>query len=301
MIYWLHLAGRRVARWLPLGISYRLAAAGGWAVYWCWPAKRRNAVANFRVLLGPGAPRGAAEHLARGAFGHYGRYAVDLLRLNARQIRAMERRLVVHGEEHIGAALARGKGLIFVGGHIAISDIGGAILAARGYPVHVIAETLQPPRWNALVQATRRETGMRVIPLESGTRDILRVLRRNEVLAFLVDRPTHRTGEGVPVRFFGAETRVPGGAATLALRTGASLIAACVVRTPTGYAVHVSPPLETARTSDLQADIQRLTQAVMSALEGFIRQYPDQWFMFRPMWPATVQAEASSAPALTPA
>ena len=35
-----------------------------------------------------------------------------------------------------------------------------------------------------------------------------------------------------------------------------------------------------------QADIQRLTQQAIAALEGFIRQYPDQWFMFRPMWPS---------------
>jgi phosphatidylinositol dimannoside acyltransferase len=285
MIYWLHLAGRRLAGWLPLALSYRLAATGAVGVYWLWPEKRRNAVANFRYVLGPGQPPDAAARLARATFANYGRYAVDMLRLSGWQIKDIERRLVVHGIEHVEAAMAQGRGVMFVGGHIGNSDIGAAILAGRGYPVHVIAETLRPPRWNALVQETRRLSGMQVIAVESGTRDILRVLRRNEVLAFLVDRPMHRQGDGVPVEFFGAWTRVPGGAATLALRTGAGLIAACVVRSGSGYAVHISPPLAAERSSDLQADIQRLTQAVMHALEGFIRQYPDQWFMFRPMWP----------------
>jgi KDO2-lipid IV(A) lauroyltransferase len=292
MIYWLHLAGRRVAAVLPLGVSYRVAEAGGWGVYWLWPAKRRNAVANLQRVLGADAHQ--AGRLARAAFRNYGKYLIDMMRLSGWQLRDIEQRLVVHGLEHVEAARAQGRGLIFVGGHIGNSDIGGAILAGRGYPAHVIAETLHPPRWNALVQETRRQTGMRVIAAEGGAREILRVLRRNEVLAFLVDRPTHREGSGVPVRFFGAWTRVPSGAATLALRTGASLIAACVVRAGQGYEVHISPPLQVARSGNAQADIQALTQEVMTALEGFIRQYPAQWFMFRPMWPAAAGPAAHS-------
>ena len=303
MIYWFHLAGRRVAAALPLGVGYALAAAGGWIVYWLWPAKRRHAVANVRQILGPHA----AEHagaLTRAAFRNYGKYLIDMLRLSGWQIKEIEQRLVVFGIEHLEAARAEGRGLIFVGGHIGNSDIGGALLAGRGYPAHVIAETLRPPRWNALVQETRRQAGMRVIPAEAGAREILRVLRHNEVLAFLVDRPTHSDGSGVPVRFFGAWTRVPSGAATLALRTGASLVAACVVRAERGYEVHISPPLEVERSGDLQADIRRLTQRVMAALEEFISQYPDQWFMFRPMWPQacgpdTARSRGASDPAPT--
>jgi lauroyl/myristoyl acyltransferase len=292
MIYWLHLAGRRVAAVLPLGVSYGLAEAGGWAVYWLWPAKRRNAVANLRQVLGPDAHR--AGRLARAAFRNYGKYAIDMLRLSGWQLEQIEKRLIIHGIQHVEAAQAHGRGLIVVGGHIGNSDIGGAILAGRGYPAHVIAETLKPPRWNALVQDTRRQAGMRVIPAESGAREILRVLRRNEVLAFLVDRPTHRERSGVPVRFFGAWTRVPSGAATLALRTGASIVAACVVRAGSGYEVHISPPLQVERSGNLQADIQALTQQVMTALEEFIREHPAQWFMFRPMWPTAAAAERTT-------
>ncbi len=294
MIYWLHLAGRRVAAVLPLGLSYALAEAGGWVAYWLWPAKRRHAIANVRQILGPQAA-GQAGRLARAAFRNYGKYLIDMLRLSGSQLREIEQRLVVYGIEHVEAARAQGRGLIFVGGHIGNSDIGGAILAARGYPAHVIAETLHPPRWNTLVQETRRQTGMQVIPAEAGAREILHVLRRNEVLAFLIDRPTHHEGSGVAVRFFGAWTRVPPGAATLALRTGASLIAACVVRAGRGYEVHISPPVQVERSGDLQADIQALTQRVMTALEQFIRQHPDQWFMFRPMWPEPHHRGASLA------
>jgi lauroyl/myristoyl acyltransferase len=301
MIYWLHLAGRRVAAALPLRVGYGLAGAGGWAVYWLWPAKRRNAVANLRQILGPGAA-GEAGRLARASFRNYGKYMVDMLRLSSRELAAIEQRLVLHGVENVDAARAGGRGLIVVGGHIGNSDVGAALLTRRGYAATIITETLQPPRWNALVQATRRETGLGVIDATASPRELLRVLRRNELLGILVDRPTHGDGSGVAVRFFGAWTRVPAGAATLALRTGAGLVAACVVRAGSGFEVHVSPPLQVERSGNLQTDIQALTQQVMTAMEAFIRAHPEQWFMFRPMWPPAGAADpANTQAALRPA
>src|SRR5262249_41341683 len=290
MVYWAHLVGRRAAALLPLPLSYRLAALGGSLVYGLWPEKRRHAVANMARVVGPGRPPREARRLARGAFRNYGKYLVDMMRLDGWHMKEVERHLRVYGLEHGEEALARGPRLIFVGGHLGNSALGGAILAGRGYPVPVIAEILPPPRWNALVQETRRLTGMGVIAHNASAREILGVLRRNQVLAFLIDRPTHHEGDGVPVRFFDGWTRVPSGAATLALRTRAGLIAPSVVRAGRGYGVHISPLLEVERSGDLQTDIQALTQQAGAALEGFIRQYPDQWFMFRPMWPSADSA-----------
>ncbi|HZU07796.1 MAG TPA: hypothetical protein VFB73_17665 [Chloroflexota bacterium] len=289
MIYWLHLVGRHAVRFVPRAVAYQLAAVIASVVYWLWHEKRRHAIANLARVLGPQHSLGEARRLARQVFRNYGKYLVDMLRLSGWQLKEVERHLVVFGMEHVEAALARGKGLIFVGGHLGNSDLGGALLAWWGYPVHVIAERLHPPRWNELVQETRRLAGMNVIPVDASIQEVLQVLRRNEVLACLIDLPAYRNGNGVAVRFFDAWTRVPAGAATLALRTGASVIAACVVRVGAGYEVHIRPLAPLERTGDLQLDIQRLTQQIVTALEGFIRQYPDQWFMFRPMWPARAE------------
>jgi lauroyl/myristoyl acyltransferase len=297
MIYWLHLLGRHLAQTLPLSVSYRLAALGAPLVYYAWAAKRRNAVDNVVQMLGPEKSRGEAERLARAAFQNYGRYLIDMLRLSGAETRRIERRLTILGLEHMQAAYARGKGLIFVGGHLGNSDLAVAVLASLGYPITIIAETLHPPRWNAEVQRTRNAAGIGTIPPEAGVRGMVEVLRRNEVLGVLIDRPTHGTSEGVPVRFFGAWTRVPGGVATLALRTGASVLPACMVRHGADWLIHVHPPLDLARTGDLRADIQRFTQQTMDVMETYIRQYPDQWFMFRQMWP-TLPIEQAASPAL---
>jgi len=125
---------------------------------------------------------------------------------------------------------------------------------------------------------------------------MLSALRKHEGLAVLVDRPL--ANEGVPVTFFGRTTRVPGGAATLALRTGSPVVPAALVRNPggNGYLAHIGPPI-VGQGDD--GDVEMVMQRIMSWLEGIIRRYPDQWFMFRQMWPGSEQPRPALAPRLS--
>jgi KDO2-lipid IV(A) lauroyltransferase len=148
----------------------------------------------------------------------------------------------------------------------------------------VIAESLQPPRWNELVQAARSAVGLRVIPVGASAMRFLRVLRQKEILAFLIDRPMD--DEGVPVTFFGRETNVPAGAAALALKGNAQILAGYIVRSGNSYVAQISHPFTRPSTGDPRRDLEALTQALFDWMERVIRQYPDQWFMFRRMWPA---------------
>jgi KDO2-lipid IV(A) lauroyltransferase len=145
-----------------------------------------------------------------------------------------------------------------------------------------------------MVMGARTRLGMRIVKMEKAGPSLFRALKENGLLALLIDRPT--PGDGVKVTFFGEEVEVPAGPARLALRTGAAVV-------PTAFA-RIDPrrpevttlcdfALATERSGDDQADIQSLTQAIMHAHERFIRQYPDQWYMFRPMWPSRAGAMQS--------
>jgi KDO2-lipid IV(A) lauroyltransferase len=248
-----------------------------------WYRQRRLARRNLQRILGPGADRCEVQRLVGRVFRNYARYMLDLLRLPQFEPDEVKEQFKAFGLEHIDEGLQRGKGVVMVTAHIGNWDMAGAFVAARGYPVNVLVETLQPRRWNDLVQEIRHAIGMRAIPIETGLRQMLQALRRNEILAILIDRPLAE--EGVQVKFFGAPTRVPAGAATLALRSGASVLAAAAIRSGDGFEAHVSPLIELEPSGDLGRDIQELTQRAMSWLESLIRSHPDQWFMFRDMWP----------------
>ncbi|MSQ22975.1 MAG: hypothetical protein EXR58_00210 [Chloroflexi bacterium] len=284
MIYWGHRLGTVLTRWFPLWLTYGIAATFSPLVFLIWRDKRERAIENMLQVLGPGADRQAARRLALRSFVNYGKYVVDMLCLGGGAISIADRRLTVDGWEHLDAAFQKGKGIVFIGGHIGNSDLGAALIAQRGYPVNVIADPLSPPRWDQLVQQARQAAGLRVIPMGSAIFRSLRVLRERQVLALLLDRPTH--DQGVTIEFFGRRTRVPGGAAALAVRSGASVVGGYIVRSGNRYVAAISPEISRSEDDAGDDEVQILTQRLFSWLEQVIRKYPDQWFMFRSMWPS---------------
>jgi KDO2-lipid IV(A) lauroyltransferase len=293
MIYWLHRLIAPLCRLAPIRLSYSIAAIVGWLAFFVLPVLRANAVRNMAGVLGPDASPQRVRHLAQRAFMNYGKYLVDMMRLPDIDPDELERRVTVNGWEHFNEAIDEGDGLIFVGGHIGNSDLAAAVLAGRGFPVHVIAEQLHPPRWDALVQAARAAVGLRVIPLGSSALRFMRVLREKEILAFLIDRPVEE--QGVAISFFGRTTTVPAGAAALALRSNARILGAYIVRSGNEYIAHISPAIKPQLTGDMTVDLQTVTQALFDWLESIIKQYPDQWFMFRPMWPTATDTLAAGS------
>lgn len=283
MIYWIHVAGTFVMRYVPAAVAYRVVGpVTPFVLELFGRGYLRRATDNMRQVLGPHADPREARRLTRAAFANYARYMVDLVRLPHLGPHELLEDVGIVGWENVEAAYSVGKGVVFATGHIGNWDMAGAAFAARGRPVSALVETLKPARWNERVQRTRTAAGVKAIPIENGPREMLAALRKQEGLAVLVDRPL--AADGVPVTFFGRTTRVPGGAATLALRTGSPVVPAALVRNPggKGYVAHIGPPIVGQRGDDASM----VMQGIMSWLEGIIRRYPDQWFMFRHMWPS---------------
>jgi lauroyl/myristoyl acyltransferase len=46
------------------------------------------------------------------------------------------------------------------------------------------------------------------------------------------------------------------------------------------------PPIEVARTADRGADLAAAMREVAGEIERAIRRAPEQWFVFRELWPA---------------
>jgi lauroyl/myristoyl acyltransferase len=298
-MYWIHVVASFVMQFVPVRIAYRIV---GWGTpLWLLMFARghlERATENMRQVLGPQVDIRVARRQARAAFANYARYLVDISRMPHLNPRELIDGVRVEGWEHVDAAFNVGKGVVFATGHIGNWDLAGAAFAARGKPVSAIVETLSPARWNERVQRTRMAAGVKAIPLESGIRDMLAALRKHEGLAVLVDRPL--AAEGVPVTFFGRTTRVPAGAATLALRTGSPVVPAALVRDPegAGFVAHIGPPI-IGEGGEKTAEVQAVMQRIMSWLEGIIVRYPDQWFMFRQMWPGSEAPRPTLSPRLS--
>lgn len=297
MIYYVLLRAAGICRIVPLRVAYFGAVVLADLIWWIRPSRRSATIANMTHVLGD---RDAARAAARRSFRNYGRYLVDFVRAPKMGAGAERNKVQFDRWDAIEEAMRGGRGVIFVLMHFGNWDMGGPALAERGHKVNVIAQTFEHDALNEAVVAARQVRGMNVIPAEHAAMGIVRALKRGEVLGILIDRPM--ADGGVEVPFFGSPVVVPAGPAWIALRTGACILPAALVRArDTEDMTHALVDLDVAVTpsGDIQRDVVALTRRILEAHERFIRAYPDQWFMFRPMWPPAREAKpAGTEPAL---
>jgi KDO2-lipid IV(A) lauroyltransferase len=196
-------------------------------------------------------------------------------------------------QAHLQAARDHGRGIIFVSAHFGNFEIGGARIAQE-IPLTVVADELENTRLMDFLVTNREHKNVVILPPDGATRRVLAALRRNEMVGFMMDLgPRAHELANVEATFFGVRTAFPTIAAALARVSGAPIIVAAVTRgRDNSFRGVALPPIFVERTKQAASDLERATQAIVHALEGLMRPEPDQWYIFRPMWPAQLDARA---------
>jgi KDO2-lipid IV(A) lauroyltransferase len=265
-------------RVFPPTVRHAAAAPGGTAWFWLSAAQRRAALDNYAAALGLDRSSPEVSRVARRAFQNYGRMLMDFLLMGSLTPDELLQRMTVGGRENLDAALAGGRGAIMAVPHMGSWDMAGSYAGALGYSISAVAERF-PGSLNDAVVRTRQRFGLNVIMLgHSAVRAITQALQANTVVALLCDL---EQGPGVQVRFFGRRAVVPGGPAALALKTGAALMPACQYATSPGrHHIHLEPALAIGGGETKETLMQR----VIDRFEDFIKERPEQWYAFRPMF-----------------
>jgi KDO2-lipid IV(A) lauroyltransferase len=174
------------------------------------------------------------------------------------------------GMEHIIAAQARGKGIIFLTPHLGCFEI-SALYAAKRVPITVL---YRPPKLGFLEGVMRRgrERGQARLAKADvgGVRLLYKALKRGEAIGLLPDQVPSR-GEGEWATFFSRPAYTMSLVGRLAESSGATVLIAYSERLPRGqgYIIHVAP-----LTLDFSAPVARQINA---ALENAIRACPGQY------------------------
>lgn len=186
--------------------------------------------------------------------------------------------VAVQGEEHLRRALEQGRGVIALSAHLGNFTMIGARLAAAGYPFSVVVKQPKDERFARLIDHYRAVVGIQTIsakPRREAARQILKALRRNEVILVIADE--FKSG-GVEVEFLGRTAPAPRGPATLALRTGAAVLPTFLTRDHEDrLTLHIGEEIGLIKTGDLQRDVAANASLFAGHLEAMVRRYPDQW------------------------
>lgn len=182
------------------------------------------------------------------------------------------------GSEHVDAALALGKGVLFLTPHLGCFEVAGQAYALRyGQHGHPMTALFRPPRkaWLLpLVTAARARPGLITAPTNlAGVKQMLKALKNGDCVGLLPDQ-VPPTGQGLWTPFFGKDAYTMTLSARLALQTGATLMLAWGQRLSwgRGYVVHVAPFGDA-----LSADVAAATLQINQAMERLVLQAPSQY------------------------
>lgn len=252
------------------------------------PARRRS-LAHLEIAFGaPDDPRGRLR-LVREMFRSTARQVADLLRRP--QGDGYPDLVDIDGREHLERALAQGRGVVALSGHLGNWEMLGAALAGRGFPIHVMAKPTFDRRSDRMLNDWRRANGVRVIRPEGGLRRAVRVLRGGGVLGVLVDQDAG--GASVFVDFFGRPARTRRAPFQLARRLGAPLVPMVVTLGPDGrHRVEIGEPIAPSPPADAEAALKADVAAWHAFLERAIRRAPEQWVWHHRRWKTRPPGEA---------
>lgn len=292
-------AGSFLARTVPDAIATSVARAGGFTAGLM--AGDAGTIVGRNLERVYGRPLSDAEKKRKIAktFEWYGRYYVESFRLPEVSVDELDRGFSYDGIASIEANCGPGKS----GAILALPHLGtwewAAFWLARVLKVKVtaIVEPLQPPELFEWFVGLRESLGMEIHPLgPDAGKQIIDALGRGHLVCLLCDRDLQ--GNGVPVEFFGEKTTLPGGPATIALRTGVPLMPAAVPWRDHARHGWCRPPLKIERTKGarLREDIQRVTQMIAGEFEIMIRETPEQWHLLNPNWPSDYEALGREIP-----
>lgn len=245
---------------------------------------RQGVVERQIAAAFPNLDAQAVQLLSQQSYDSIGRTFIEAATLpGATRDEIIDRVERVEGWEYVEAALAGGKGIILVTGHLGNWEFGGSYFAARGVPLDAITRGMANPIFEAYVARTRRRIGFEAIHDSEAVRRTPRSLRENRAVAFVSDHDALGLASTF-VPFFGRPAKTPRGPAVFALRFEAPVLFVAIVRQPSGkYAVLVEP-VPVTRTGDREADIDRIVLDYTRMLERYVREYPGQYFWQHRRW-----------------
>ncbi len=244
------------------------------------PVERESVRRNLRRILPPADGRSLDAAVSR-TFRNFAHCFGDLLTLNRTPVAVLRRYFDgAHGDEHLAAAAAPGRGLIVATAHLGNWELGGRLLAMKGgRATHVVLSAEEDPSVEAFLR--RDANGVRFVTREAPTASLalLAALRRNEIVAVQGDRATGGRAD-VRVPFFGDAAAFPLGPFLLARASGAPVLPAfCVLGENATYRIYLEAPIWVGGGGE-EIGLHQL----VAVIQRYVSAHPDQWFNFFDFW-----------------
>jgi len=276
---------------LPRPLARGFAISIAQLVYLFHFRLRQVGMRNLQMAF-PEKSEAERKKILRGEFTSLGRQLAELCQFPKYSPQNIDEVVVYEGLENYEHAYARGKGVLFLTAHFGGWELSAFAHSLHGHWVNIVMRPMDNPYLDGLLQHYRTMHGNKVVPKDDFVRGLLAAMKAGETVGILMD--TNMTPpQGVFVDFFGIKACTASGLARIALRTDAAVVPGFTIwdKSLGKYRLRFDPAIELVRTGDLDADIIANTQKFTSVIEGYVRQYPEQWLWVHRRWKTRPEGE----------
>lgn len=279
-LHWTTRALWLLSRIMPYRLGLRAGRFLGTMAYLVLRRDRKRALEHLKTAF-PDRGDDWIRRTARKCFTHLGTSLFEVMLMDPARL---SRLVDFPGKGLFEKALAQGRGVVFVTGHIGNWELlGGAIASA--FPLSVVAAPIEPESVNDLLVGLRDRLGYRTIlrGRAGAAKELIRVFKENRVLGILIDQDTDV--ESAFVDFMGRPAWTPTAAAQMAIKFSAPVLFGHISRgADNRHSIAVEGPLELIRTGDRDKDIVANTALFTGKIEECVRRHPEQWVWMHRRW-----------------
>lgn len=269
---------------MPRGVARVFSGCIAFAVYWCNGRLRRVGRRNLKLAMPELSSRDRKKILQR-VYVHLGWQLVEFCRMTRYTPENTRNWIRTDGLEHYLEAMARGKSVLVLTGHLGAWEMSSFYHSLMGYPMGMLIRRLDNRRLDEYVNRVRCMHGNFVLSKDDFGRGLLTAIHSGAAVGMLID--TNMTPpQGEFVKFFGTDACTGTGLAHVARQTGAAVLPGFMVweEGEGKYVLRFGPEIEIPHTADRGADILEGTRRCTEVLEEWIRRYPDQWLWIHRRW-----------------
>lgn len=288
------LAVSGLLRLMPRRFRLTLGRLAGALVFALDARHRKETIHHLDLAFGESKDEKEKVAIARGAFEHFGAMFFELMTLGNASGERIGRIVEFEGLENYEKARAAGKGVVLVAAHFGNWEVHAIAHGHRLGPIGVVARVQDNPYFTRWLEKIRTASGNRVLYKERALKGMLRLLKKGETIAVLVDQNVAKES-GVFVDFFGRQAAATPVVSWLAVKTGAALIPVFTLPLSDGrYRLIYDQPIDANlyRLQPRARAVQELTQRAASVLESYVRRHPQFWLWMHRRWKTRPADEA---------
>jgi KDO2-lipid IV(A) lauroyltransferase len=276
-----------VLRVLPLEVAMRLAAAVAATGIRIAGRTRRIGLTNLAIAF---PEKSEAERLAIliASYRNLGRMAAECAHLDELTAANIRERVAPDDGPiwtHEMLPHLDAQGILILTGHFGNWELCAYAYGLFGHPVSLVHQTIKNPFVDRFVEGMRSGGGTRLFRKQEAARAVLRALAQRTLVVLPLDQNQSRRA-GIFVEFFGLPANTSAGLARIALRTGAPIYPAFLIRDGTSahHRIVFLPRVSIASMADRDSAARELTQQCTAVLESMIRKHPDHWLWTHKRW-----------------